>query len=71
MKCQNLFFIPRKQDLNFMQIVSIEDNLHEMSKLFSGKDKKNISVCRLLKILHRVLSINSSHIVLKLNKSIW
>ena len=26
-------------------------------KLFSGKNKKNISVCRLLKILLRVLSV--------------
>ena len=26
--------------------------------LFSGKDKKNISKCRLLKILPRVLSVN-------------
>ena len=66
MKCQNLFFTLRKQDLNFMQIVSIEDKLHEMSKLFSGKDKKNISVCRLLKILHRVLSINSFTYCLKI-----
>ena len=41
-----------------MQIVSLGDNLHEMSNLFSGKNKKNISVCRLLKILPRVLSVN-------------
>ena len=27
-------------------------------KLFSGKNKKNISNCRLLKILPRVLSVN-------------
>ena len=27
--------------------------------LFSGKNKKNISKCRLLKILHRVLSVSS------------
>ena len=25
-----------------MQIVSLGDNLHEMSSLFSGKNKKNI-----------------------------
>ena len=34
--------------------------------LFSGKNKKNISICRLLKILPRVLSVNMSgleHIV--------
>ena len=44
-----------------------EDNLHEMSKLFSGekmkkkkkkkKKKKTISICRLLKILPTVLSV--------------
>ena len=28
--------------------------------LFSGKNKKNISICRLLKILPEVLSIKSS-----------
>ena len=28
--------------------------------LFSGKNKKNISVCRLLKILSRVLSVNAN-----------
>ena len=35
-----------------MQIVTIGDNLHEMSNLFS---EKNISICHLLKILPRVL----------------
>ena len=45
-----------------MQIVSIGDNLHEMSNPVSRgkKRKKNISVCRLLKILPRVLSVNYS-----------
>ena len=28
--------------------------------LFSEKNKKNISKCRLLKILHRVLSVNGN-----------
>ena len=42
-----------------MQIVSIGDNLHEMlNPFFSGKNKKNISKCRLLKILPRVLRGN-------------
>ena len=54
-----------------MQIVSLGDNLHEMLYLViviscklsaldpdSGKNKKNISKYRLLKILPRVLSIN-------------
>ena len=40
-----IFFLifPRKQDLTFMQIVSIGDNLHEMSKpVFWEKKKKKI-----------------------------
>ena len=39
---------------HFMQIVSIEDNFHEMSSPVSWK---NISKCQLLKILPRMLSI--------------
>ena len=30
--------------------------------LFSGKNKKNISKCRLLKILPRVLSVNTQEV---------
>ena len=30
--------------------------------LFSGKNKKNISKCHLLKILPRVLSVNKLHV---------
>ena len=41
-----------------MQIVSIGDNLHEMSNLFSGKNKKNISKCCLLENFPRVLGVN-------------
>ena len=33
------------------------DNLHEMQILFSWKNEKNISKCRLLRILPRVLSV--------------
>ena len=40
-----------------MPIISNGDNLHEMSELFSGKSKKNILICRLQKILPRVLSM--------------
>ena len=40
-----------------MQIVSIGDNLHEMSKPIFRESKKNISVRGLLKILPRVLSV--------------
>ena len=41
----------------------MRDNLHEMSyPVFSEKKKKkNISKCRLLKILSRVLSVNIVH----------
>ena len=42
-----------------MQIVSIGDNLYEMSNPVSGKNKKTISKCRLLKILRRVLCVKS------------
>ena len=42
-----------------MQIVS---NLHKMLKPFSVKHKKNISTCRLLKILPRMLSVKSEHV---------
>ena len=46
-----------------MQTVSIGDNLHEISKpvflgvFFWKKNKKNIPLCQLLKILPRVLSV--------------
>ena len=40
-----------------MQIFSLGDNLHEMSNPFYFK--KNISKCRLLKILLRVLSFKN------------
>ena len=38
-----------------MQIVSSGDNLHEIPNSVSKKNKKNISICRLLKIVPRVL----------------
>ena len=40
-----------------MQIVSLGDNLHEMSYPVFWENKKNISKYRLLKILPRVLSV--------------
>ena len=49
-----------------MQIESIGDNLYEMSNLFSGKNKiKKVSICCLLKILLRVLSVNSWTCILR------
>ena len=38
----------------------IGDNYHEMSKpVFVEENKKNISICRLLEILPRVLNLKS------------
>ena len=36
------------------------DNLHEVQIMFSWKNEKNISKCRLLKIVSRVLSVKVS-----------
>ena len=54
------FLFSRKQDLTFHANIDSGDNLHECYNLFSGKSKKTISMCRLLKFLSRatVLSIN-------------
>ena len=40
-----------------MQTVSIGKNLHEISNSIFKKNKKNISVCRLLKILPSVIAM--------------
>ena len=48
---------PESRIWRFMQIVCFGDNLHEMSNLFSGKNKNNISGYRLLEILPRVLGV--------------
>ena len=45
---------------HFIQIVSSGDNLPEMSNPISEKkNKKNISICRLLKVLPRVVSVKA------------
>ena len=44
-----------------MQIVSIGDNLHEMSNPVFWENKKNISKCHLQKNLFRMLSIKESN----------
>ena len=48
------------------------DNLHEVQIMFSWKNEKNISKCRLLKIVPRVLSVkvctNNSHMSLCMAK---
>ena len=51
-----------------MQIVSIGDNLHEMSNLTSGKSNKNISVFCLLKILPNMLNIKASRKILEIRE---
>ena len=52
-------FFPRKQDSTF----------HANCLLFSGKNKKYISVCRLLKILPGVLSVKGSNFLPKWTNS--
>ena len=39
-----------------MQVVSLGDNLHEMSKPFSGKNKKNIISLSSAKFAERVVN---------------
>ena len=54
-KKKSLFvLLPRKQDLT---VHAMETYLHEMQILFSWKNDKNISKCRLLKTLPRMLSV--------------
>ena len=55
-----IFFLlfPENRFWHFMQIVSSETICMKYQKLFSWKNKKNISKCCLLKILPRVLSVN-------------
>ena len=50
-------FFPENRIWHFMQIVSSGDNLHAMSNPVFWENKKNISKCRLLKFLPRVLSV--------------
>ena len=54
-----LIFFPRKQDLTFH--ISIETTDMNYQTLFSGKNKKTNSICRLLKLLARVLSSNKDN----------
>ena len=55
-----IFFLsfPRKQDLTCHANCLHRNNLHEIPNLFTGKNKKNISICHLLKILPRVLNFD-------------
>ena len=60
---------------HFMQIVCIGDTLETICMkceiLFSGKKKKDISKCRLLKILSIVLSINIFYTCLIQNQNLF
>ena len=54
----NMSVFPEKRIWHFMKIVSLRDNLQEMSNpIFWEKNKKNISVCHLQKILPSMLSV--------------
>ena len=61
----DIFFLifPRKQDLTFHTNCLHWSNLPEISNLVSWKNEKNIPMCRLLKILPRVLSVKKSVII--------
>ena len=52
------WFFPESRIWYFMQIVSNRYNLYEMLNPVLGGNKQNISICRLLKILARVLCID-------------
>ena len=52
-----------------MQIVFLGDICIKCQSLFSGKNKKNISKCRLLKFLPSILSVNGSIFLLELAAS--
>ena len=43
-----------------MQIVAMGDNLHEMSNPVFWEEQENISKCRLLRTLPRVLSVKGT-----------
>ena len=52
------FLFPGNWFGHFMKVVFEAENLHEMSKPISWKNKKNILKCRQMKILHRMLNVN-------------
>ena len=57
-------FFPENRFSQIMQIVSLGDNLHEMSKSTFFSNKKYISYCRLLKMLPSILSVNGDFLEL-------
>ena len=58
----DIFLIfPWKQVCHFLQIVSIEDNLHEMSYLFCGKNKGNIINLSSAKLAQRMVKIKQEN----------
>ena len=62
MKCH------RKQDLTSCKLSPLETVCIKCQILFSGKNKKNISLCCLLKILRRLLSVKVIRILRYLPK---
>ena len=50
--------LPEKTVFFLRKIRKLGDNLHEIAKSVLGKNKKNISNWRLLKLLTNVLSVN-------------
>ena len=60
---------PRKQDMTFhAKLFPLETICMKRQILFPGKGKKNISKCRLLKILPRVLSVK---LHLRVSENCW
>ena len=51
-------FFPENRIWNFMQIVSKGDNFRKRQSVFSGKNKKNISKCHLLKFYTTCYGLN-------------
>ena len=51
------------------QLVKTGFDIHANRLLFSGKNKKNISKCHLLKFLPKVLSVNDAYLIFL--SSLW
>ena len=50
-------FFPENRLWHFLQIVSLGDSLHEMSNLFSGKNKKKNISFKMSNILHKFMNV--------------
>ena len=65
---QQIRIFPRKQDLTFHANCLHWTICMKYQNLFSRKNKKNVSICPLLKILYRRLNINFIFFLPRLNK---